>query len=67
MIKKVDLNVIKIDKSFIPMETEYPGKETDIDVYKRQAYGGATKLSAEDGFLQFMIERLLASLSLIHI
>jgi EAL domain-containing protein (putative c-di-GMP-specific phosphodiesterase class I) len=24
MIKKVDLNVIKIDKSFIPMETEYP-------------------------------------------
>ena len=27
MIKKVDLNVIKIDKSFIPMETEYPGKE----------------------------------------
>lgn len=30
MIKKVDLNVIKIDKSFIPMETEYPGKETDM-------------------------------------
>ncbi|MCD7817743.1 MAG: AAA family ATPase, partial [Lachnospiraceae bacterium] len=25
------------------------------------AYGGGTKLSAEDGFLQFMIERLLAS------
>ena len=25
------------------------------------AFGGGTKLSAEDGFLQFMIERLLAS------
>lgn len=32
-------------------------------VYKLReiAYGGGTKLSAEDGFLQFMIERLLAS------
>ena len=32
-------------------------------VYKIReiAYGGGTKLSAEDGFLQFMIERLLAS------
>ena len=32
-------------------------------VYKIReiAFGGATKLSAEDGFLQFMIERLLAS------
>ena len=27
----------------------------------RSAFGGGTKLSAEDGFLQFMIERLLAS------
>ncbi len=33
MIKKVDLNVIKIDKSFIPMETEYPGKETDMVMF----------------------------------
>ena len=32
-------------------------------VYKirETAFGGGTKLSAEDGFLQFMIERLLAS------
>lgn len=29
MIKKVDLNVIKIDKSFIPLEWEYPEKEKD--------------------------------------
>ncbi len=28
---------------------------------KEQAYGGGTKLSSEDGFLQFMIERLLSS------
>ena len=27
----------------------------------RSAFGGGTKLSAEDGFLQFMIERLFAS------
>ena len=27
----------------------------------RLPFGGGTKLSAEDGFLQFMIERLLAS------
>lgn len=33
MIKKVDLNVIKIDKSFIPLETEYPGKETDMTMF----------------------------------
>ncbi len=32
-------------------------------VYKIReiAFGGGTKLSAEDGFLQFMMERLLAS------
>ena len=28
---------------------------------RETAFGGGTKLSAEDGFLQFMIERLLAS------
>ncbi len=28
---------------------------------REMAFGGGTKLSAEDGFLQFMIERLLAS------
>ena len=30
MIKQVDLNVIKIDKSFIPLEQEYPGKKKDM-------------------------------------
>ena len=38
-------------------------KENGYAVYKirEPAFGGGTKLSAEDGFLQFMIERLLAS------
>ena len=38
-------------------------KENGYAVYKirETAFGGGTKLSAEDGFLQFMIERLLAS------
>jgi ATP-dependent Lon protease len=37
--------------------------EKGYAVYKIRevAFGGGTKLSAEDGFLQFMIERLLAS------
>lgn len=30
MIKQVDLKMIKIDRSFIPLETEYPGKEKDL-------------------------------------
>ena len=38
-------------------------KENGYAVYKirETAFGGGTKLSAEDGFLQFMIERLLVS------
>ena len=38
-------------------------REEGYAVYKIReiAFGGSTKLSAEDGFLQFMIERLLAS------
>ena len=38
-------------------------KEGKYAVYKirETAFGGGAKLSAEDGFLQFMIERLLAS------
>ena len=38
-------------------------QEEGYAVYKIReiAFGGGTKLSAEDGFLQFMIERLLAS------
>ena len=33
MIKKLDLNVIKIDKSFIPLETDYPEKEKDMIMF----------------------------------
>ncbi len=33
MIRKVDLNVIKIDKAFIPLETEYPEKKKDMIVF----------------------------------
>lgn len=38
-------------------------QEEGYAVYKIReiAFGGGTKLSVEDGFLQFMIERLLAS------
>ena len=38
-------------------------KEDTYAVYKIReiAFGGGSKLSAEDGFLQFMIERLLSS------
>lgn len=38
-------------------------REDGYAVYKirEMAFGGGTKLSAEDGFLQFMLERLLAS------
>ena len=38
-------------------------RENEYVVYKIReiAFGGGVKLSAEDGFLQFMIERLLAS------
>lgn len=33
MIKNVDLQVIKIDKSFIPLETEYAGKDKDVIMF----------------------------------
>ena len=38
-------------------------REDGYAVYRirETAFGGGTKLSAEDGFLQFMIERLLES------
>ena len=38
-------------------------REEGYSVYRirETAFGGGTKLSAEDGFLQFMIERLFAS------
>ncbi|MCF0131820.1 MAG: GGDEF domain-containing protein [Pseudobutyrivibrio sp.] len=34
MLKKTKLNTIKIDKSFIPLEEEYPGKEKDLIMFK---------------------------------
>lgn len=34
MIKQVDLDVIKIDKSFIPLEKDYPEKERDLVMFR---------------------------------
>lgn len=34
MIKKVDLDVIKIDRSFIPLASDYPGKDKDLILFK---------------------------------
>ena len=34
MIKRVDLNVIKIDKSFIPLKSEYPDKKRDMVMFQ---------------------------------
>ena len=33
MIKEVDLETIKIDKSFIPLKTDYPGKDRDLVMF----------------------------------
>ncbi|MDD3404113.1 MAG: AAA family ATPase [Hespellia sp.] len=67
-------DILKIDARFIALlkwlgenhiSVRLSGKnlEEGYAVYKirETAFGGGTKLSAEDGFLQFMIERLLAS------
>ena len=40
---------------------EYRKRICRVYSIREIAFGGGTKLSAEDGFLQFMIERLLAS------
>ena len=87
----VSADILKIDARFVSLlkwlgenhiNVRLSGENTEegYAVYKIReiAFGGGTKLSAEDGFLQFMIERLLASnapaeeendedLSLIHI
>ena len=70
----ISANILKIDSRFVSLlkwlgenriKVRLSGKnrEEGYAVYKirEQAYGGGTKLSSEDGFLQFMIERLLAS------
>ena len=67
-------DIISIDSRFISLlkwlgenhinvRLSGENKENGYAVYKirETAFGGGTKLSAEDGFLQFMIERLLAS------
>lgn len=67
-------DILKIDSRFVPLlkwlgenhiNVRLSGNNTENGycVYKIRevAFGGDTRLSAEDGFLQFMIERLLAS------
>lgn len=67
-------DILKIDSRFVSLHkwlgenhinVQLSGETTaeGYAVYKISeiAYGGGTKLSAENGFLQFMIERLLAS------
>ena len=67
-------DILKIDARFVSLvkwlgenhiSVRLSGQNTGegYAVYKirETAFGGGTKLSAEDGFLQFMIERLLAS------
>ncbi len=70
----VSADILRIDARFVSLlrwlgenhiNVRLSGKnlEDGYAVYKIReiAFGGGTKLSAEDGFLQFMIERLLAS------
>ena len=67
-------DILKIDARFVGLlkwlgenhinvRLSGENREDGYAVYKIReiAFGGGTKLSAEDGFLQFMLERLLAS------
>lgn len=67
-------DILKVDARFVSLikwlgenhiHVRLSGQNTEdgYAVYKirETTFGGGTKLSAEDGFLQFMIERLLAS------
>ena len=71
---KISADILKIDARFVSLlrwlgenhiNVRLSGKnrEDGYAVYKIReiAFGGGTKLSAEDGFLQFMMERLFAS------
>ena len=51
-----------LGENHIPVRLSGENTENGYAVYKirETAFGGGSKLSAEDGFLQFMIERLLA-------
>ena len=70
----VSADILKIDSRFVSLHKWLGENHINVRlsgenrpdgyaVYKISeiAYGGGTKLSAENGFLQFMIERLLAS------
>ena len=71
---KTEADIVKIDARFVSLirwlgenhihvSLSGENREEGYAVYKirETASGGGAKLSAEDGFLQFMIERLLAS------
>ncbi|MCD8169301.1 MAG: AAA family ATPase [Clostridiales bacterium] len=66
-ILQVDARFISLLKwlgeNHISVRLSGQNREDGYAVYKIRevAFGGGTKLSAEDGFLQFMIDRLLAS------
>lgn len=66
-ILKIDARFVSLLKwlgeNHITVRLSGENQEGGYAVYKIReiAFGGGTKLSAEDGFLQFMIERLLAS------
>ena len=66
-IKKVDARFVSLlrwlGENHIPVRLSGENREGGYMVYRirETAFGGGTKLSAEDGFLQFMIERLFAS------
>lgn len=70
----VSADILQIDARFVSLlkwlgenhitvRLSGENREDGYAVYKIReiAFGGGTKLSAEDGFLQFMIDRLLAS------
>ena len=70
----IPADILRIDSRFVSLlkwlgenhiKVRLSGKniEDGYNVYKirEMAYGGGNKLSAEDGFLQFMIDRLLDS------
>lgn len=70
----VSADILQIDARFVSLlkwlgenhihvRLSGENREEGYAVYRirEMAFGGGTKLSAEDGFLQFMIERLLAS------
>lgn len=66
-ILKVDARFVSLIKwlgeNHISIRLSGQNREDGYAVYRirETAFGGGTKLSAQDGFLQFMIERLLAS------